>query len=307
MKQELFTTPILFMIFNRPDTTERLFQQIRAIKPKYLFVSADGPRLQKAGEAERCTQARAIIKQVDWDCEVKTKFSEKNQGCKIGVSSAITWFFENVEEGIILEDDCLPDSSFFHFCETLLEYYRNDERITQIGGVNFQDGKIRGDGSYYFSKINHIWGWATWRRAWKNYDVNIATYPQLLEQKLMLSIFPDSTMRKFLQRNFSMVFKKEKDTWDYQWHYAMLIQNGLAILPNVNLVSNIGFNENATHTIDNLHALANRPTATLEVIHHPTFMIPDSPADNYVVRKYMCPNKLIKGWQMIRRHLSPVG
>ena len=200
MPSELFTTPILFMIFNRPDTTARVFERIRGIKPSRLFVSADGPRLQKPDEAEQCIQARAVIQKIDWECEVKTKFSDKNQGCKMGVNSAINWFFEHVDEGIILEDDCLPDISFFPFCQTLLELYRNDERIMHIGGSNFQDGKLRDDGSYFFSGINHIWGWATWKRAWKQYDVQIRSLPSLRNNEIFRTVFPSVYRENFLAK-----------------------------------------------------------------------------------------------------------
>ncbi len=303
MKLQPFTTPVLFLIFNRPDTTEKVFDIIREIKPLNLFVSADGPRLNKKDEEQKCTAARNIIKKIDWECQLKTNFSEKNLGCRAGVSSGINWFFTNVEEGIILEDDCVPDISFFNFCETLLKYYKNDERIMHISGVNFQDGIIRGNGSYYFSRINHIWGWATWKRAWDKYDVNVSTYPQLLEQKLFSAVFTDPAIRKYWQKNIQLVYKKQKDTWDVQWQYAVSVNNGLAIIPNVNLISNIGFDLNATHTIDNFHTLANRPVSHIDAINHPNFVVPDLQADAYTISKYMNPDKISKLWQLIRRRL----
>jgi hypothetical protein len=301
MHRHSFHTPILFLIFNRPDTTERVFQQIRALKPKRLFVSADGPRSHIPGEAELCTQTRSIIKQIDWDCEVKTRFSEKNQGCKIGVSSGIDWFFQNVVEGIILEDDCLPDITFFNFCEILLNYYRNDSRIMHICGTNFQDGKIRGTGSYYFSAINHVWGWATWKRAWDKYDVNIENYPELLEQKVISSMYSSPKMEKYWRKNFKLVHSKRKDTWDFQWQYAVSVHHGLAIIPNKNLVSNIGFDTNATHTIDDFHPCANRKLDSINTLNHPMFFVPDLRADYYTFRKYMSPKKLKKLQQLIYR------
>jgi hypothetical protein len=184
-----FATPILFLIFNRPDTTDKVFEKIREIQPRQLFISADGPRPDRKDEREKCEEARKVIQKIDWKCELKTNFSEKNLGCRVGVSSGIDWFFSQVSKGIILEDDCLPDASFFNFCKVLLEYYRNDERIMHIGGINVQDGRMRGTASYYFSKISHIWGWATWKRAWEKYDVNIRTYPQLLEQDMFSTVY----------------------------------------------------------------------------------------------------------------------
>ena len=304
MTNEQFSTPILFLIFNRPDTTDKVFDKIRQIQPRQLYISADGPRPDKMDERQKCEETRKVIQRIDWKCDLKTNFSEKNLGCRVGVSSGINWFFNHVSEGIILEDDCLPDISFFHFCEVLLQYYRNDERIMHIGGINFQDGMARGSGSYYFSKINHIWGWATWKRAWDKYDVNVSTYPQLLEQKLFSTVFSNPAMRKYWQKNIELVHKNIKDTWDIQWQYAVSVNNGLAILPNVNLVSNIGFDLNATHTIDNFNTLANRPKSNIDSIIHPKFVVPDFQADAYTIRKYLNPNKLKKLWQLIRRGLA---
>jgi len=297
-----FNTPILFLIFNRPETTERVFQKIRVIKPKCLFISADGPRLDKPGEEKRCEQARTIVQKIDWDCNVKTKFSDKNQGCKIGVSSGIDWFFQHVEEGIILEDDCLPDLSFFNFCETLLEYYRNDERVMHIGGVNFQDGKKYGTGSYYFSSLNHVWGWATWQRAWKKYDINMKSYPQYLHEGKLLQLLTDAAMCKYWKKNFDLVFEQRKDTWDYQWQYASFFYRGLAVIPNENLVSNIGFDDNATHTIDLFNSLANRPTKSLNDIKHPSSIQVEQKADIYTFNEYFSLPKWKKLLHLIIRY-----
>ena len=304
MTAKPFTTPILFLIFNRPETTEKVFEKIREIQPRQFFVSADGPRFEKNGEKEKCELARTIVQKVDWKCDLKTNFSEKNLGCRVGVSTGIQWFFDQVSEGIILEDDCVPDSSFFRFCDVLLNYYRNDERVMHIGGINVQDGIRRGTGSYYFSKINHIWGWATWRRAWEKYDVNVSSYPQLLEQELFPTVFPHPATRKYWKKNIELVFNKKKDTWDIQWQYAVSVNNGLAIVPNLNLVSNIGFDVQATHTIDHFHTLANRPASSLATVEHPFFVLPDLQADAYTMRKYLNPPKIKKLWQLIRRRYT---
>ena len=162
----MISTPVLFLIFNRPELTEKVFQKIQDAQPKYLFVAADGPRDNKYGEKDLCEKTRAVVlENITWECEVKTLFRTENLGCRTAVSSAINWFFENVEEGIILEDDTVPDNSFFSYCQALLEKYRNHEQIMMITGDNFQDGIKRGNGSYYFSRYVHIWGWASWRRA----------------------------------------------------------------------------------------------------------------------------------------------
>lgn len=278
-----FTTPILFIIFNRPDTTQLVFNEIKKIKPTKLFVVADGPRSHKEGEKDRCDQAKNIIDQVDWDCEVVKNFSDTNLGCGKRVSSGITWFFENVESGIILEDDCVPDQSFFPFCQDLLEKYKYDERIMMISGNNFQFGKKRGGGSYYFSKYNHIWGWASWRRAWEYYDYDIKTFPSFLENKEIENIWPSSkNMQAYWVRNFKKVFFHTLDTWDYQWTYVMWKEGGLCILPNVNLVKNIGFDDRSTHT--KIRVLQPEVKAMLSLVH-PTFIIQSFSADYYTYKR----------------------
>ena len=242
-----FETPILFLIFNRPDTTQKVFNVIKQIKPRYLFVAADGPRLDKPGENEKCLETRNIIKQIDWDCELKTLFREKNLGCRIAVSQGITWFFDNVEEGIILEDDCLPDLSFFPYCEELLRTYKNEDKIFLIGGNNFQNGIERGNGSFYFSHYAHIWGWASWRRAWEKYDLEMNDLHETFASGKLDHVFQSNVEKKYWENIFTQTRLKKIDTWDYQWTYAIWKNNGLAITPNTNLVINLGLvNNNST-------------------------------------------------------------
>jgi len=215
----LFETPILLIIFNRPDTTQIVFNAIRQIQPRVLFVAADGPRNNVPGDIALCEKTRKTISNIDWDCEVNLLFSDTNQGCGYGVSSAIDWFFNNTQAGIILEDDCLPNPTFFRFCEELLSYYQNDLRVMHISGNNFLFGKKRGNASYYFSRYTYNWGWATWRRAWKFYDANLV---------------PEET---------------RSHIWDAPWRLSVEKNNGLSVLPNINLVTNIGCGRiDATHT-----------------------------------------------------------
>jgi hypothetical protein len=299
MEIKQFQTPILFLIFNRPDTTERVFQQIRAVQPCRLFVSADGPRLQKPGEDQKCAETRRIIEKIDWPCEVKTNFSAVNLGCRKAVSSGIDWFFGQVEEGIILEDDCLPDLSFFFFCEALLAHYRDDSRVMHIGGVNSQNGNVRGEGSYYFSQLCHVWGWATWKRAWSKYDVDLSSYALALEQGKLAHAYALPAMERYWKRNLDLVYSKMKDTWDIQWQYAVSMAHGLAVIPNTNLISNIGFSAEATHTKNNITGLSNRPTSSLAQIQHPAFMLPDDEADIFTFRKYQNPSKPVKLYRLL--------
>ncbi len=273
------TTPVLFLIFNRPDTTQEVFNKIRQAKPKQIFVAADGPREDKKGEKEKCEQARRIIEQVDWECEVKTLFRDKNLGCKIAVSSAIDWFFENVEEGIILEDDCLPNQSFFWFCQELLKYYRNDTRIMHISGNNFQFGHKRGEGTYYFSKYNHIWGWATWKRAWKYFDVNMKSFEEFKKEGQINNIFRIKQQQKYWVRVFQKTYDSEIDSWGYIWTYTCFTNNGLCVLPNVNLVSNIGFGPESTHTKGNDSIFSQMEAEEISEIVHPEFVLADQKAD----------------------------
>jgi len=278
------TTPILFLIFNRPDITEKVFNAIRQAKPSRLYVAADGPR---DGHNENATveETRRVVKSIDWNCEVKTLFREKNLGCKKAVSGGIDWFFQHEEEGIILEDDCLPNQNFFGFCQELLLKYRYDERIMHISGDNFQFGKQRTKYSYYFSRYSHVWGWASWRRAWKHYDREMDHWPKVLEEDQLKAISSDASFMKYWTKIFSAVRSGEIDTWDYQWNFTCWIQNSLAILPHTNLVSNIGFGVNATHTSNN-SILSNMATNKISFpLQHPPYIIRNYLADQFTERQ----------------------
>lgn len=301
----MFNTPILFLIFNRPDTTKQVFESIRKVRPNKLYLAADGPRASKLGEVDLCMQTRNIVSQIDWDCEVKTLFRDENLGCKIAVSSAIDWFFENEEQGIILEDDCLPHESFYDFCETLLNYYKFNERVMHISGDNFQNGTIRGNGTYYFSNYNHIWGWATWRRAWKNYQVDLDFLTENEIQILIDKQFETNKERLFWKQIFNKVIGSTIGTWDYQWTYAIWKQNGLSILPNKNLVANIGFSASGTHTsgIDIL-GLSNMETFSIPNIIHPTEIEINKKADKFGLDHYFNPSKFFYLYKKIIYHIK---
>lgn len=263
-------TPIAFIIFNRPDTTERVFEEIAKAKPPKLLVVGDGARTNRAGEESKVAATRAIIGRVDWDCEVLTNFSDVNLGCKRRVSSGIDWIFEHVEDAIILEDDCLPHPTFFRFCEELLEHYRTDQRISQISGNNFQFGYKLNNDSYYFSRCNHIWGWATWRDRWQNdYDVEMRSWPRIRDEGRINDWFSSVGEQKRWSATFDKVHQQMVDTWDYQLCFAQLLQGRLSILPNINLISNIGFGANATHTTSH-NIYANIPTEEMQFpLRHP--------------------------------------
>ena len=282
----MFKTPVLFLIFNREDTTQKVFDAIRQQKPQYLFVAADGARKNKPEDAEKCRRVREIIKQVDWDCELKTLFREENLGCKVAVSSAITWFFENVEQGIILEDDCLPDPSFFPYCEELLDRYKDDTRIGHISGDNFLSGSIEENRSYDFCTCPHIWGWATWRRVWKNYDVN---FPFWTEQKDKRHLLFNNSREKFYFSSFisdALSTKKEYSVWDTQYWFTLRVQNQLSIYPAVNLVTNIGVGDlNATHTSIKKQKLSIPAVRIHLPLKHPNCVLRNKKIDDRTVKK----------------------
>lgn len=280
----MFETPILLIVFNRPEETFAVFDAIRELKPKYLYIAADGPRETKKDDVENCKRARSITERIDWDCEVFTFFSEKNRGCKIAVSESINWFFTNVEEGIILEDDCLASKHFFDFCRQLLEHYRNDERIMMISGTNFLSEWKSEKQSYHYTIVGGIWGWASWRRAWKHYDVNMTLWKNEEVKARLKDILCDSVQYKYRFRINESVYNKEVDTWDFQWTFAKMVQNGLTVVPSLNLITNIGFNENATHTKVPIQ-IANLKSHTMKFpISFNNFVIPDRDYDKRVFR-----------------------
>lgn len=278
---QVLRTPVAFIIFNRPESTARVFAAIAKAMPAKLLVIADGPRDNRPGEAERCAATRRILDSVDWPCEVLTNFAPHNLGCRRRVSSGIDWVFSVVPEAIFLEDDCLPDPTFFRFCEEMLDRYRSDERVMHIGGANFQRGAASSRSSYYFSRHFHVWGWASWRRAWRHYDVDMRAWPSVRVAGRLADVFPSVDERRTLEPLYDRVFSGTLDTWDIQWTLASRLQNGLAIVPGNNLISNIGFGGHATHTSDPGHPVANMETSPVTFpLTHPVVMLPDGRADD---------------------------
>lgn len=277
------STPVVFIIFNRPDLTELVFQSIAEARPKKLLVVADGPRFPE--ESEKCQKAREVIQQVDWDCEVVTNFSRVNLGSKVRVSSGIDWAFEQCEEAIIVEDDCLPNPTFFRFCEELLTKYFSDERVMMISGNNFLPSSAPSEYSYYFSRLPHAWGWATWKRAWQYYDIKVKFWSELRGTYILEDILGDSYVAKYWHDVLDSVVEERAYHWDFQWAFACWIQNGLAITPRINLVSNIGFREDATHTQHANRYLANiRTSEMIFPLRHPPYLLPNKKADWTTVR-----------------------
>lgn len=278
------STPLLLIAWRRPHTLRQVINAIRPVAPSRIFVACDGPNLERPGEAEKVKVTRTVIEQeIDWPSQIEKLYSDVNLGCRVGPIRAITWFFEKVEEGIILEDDCVPHPDFFYYCSTLLQRYRDDMRVSCISGDNFQNGQWRGDGSYYFSRYAHCWGWASWRRCWQHYDPAMSQWPALRDSGLLDSIFENRQELNYWTEIWERTYVMAESVtwWDYQWAFACLVGGGLTILPNKNLVVNIGFGNDATHT-----TWSGRKSATLgegigNDIIHPSFVLRDALADQY--------------------------
>lgn len=286
----MFETPVLLIIFNRPDATQQTFNAIRAVKPRQLFVAADGPRSDRPTDKERCSAARSVIDQVDWPCTVRTLFRVENRGCGHAPAEAITWFFEQVEEGIILEDDCVAEPSFFPYCQTLLERYRHDEQVFMINGTNVLKRWTLRKESYFFSYMGHSYGWATWRRAWSAFDYDMRGWEteagkQKIRQMLSGTVYYDyySTAFTRYQQN------RPDDIWDFQWAFSRWFNGGKAIVPTVNLIKNIGFNSEATHTLHETDLLANLPVYEMPFPLIPTKQGVNKLYDWYVFERFVNP------------------
>ena len=279
--------PVLLLIFNRPDHTEQVMEQIRQAEPPKLFVGADGPRAGHPDDTRRCEEAREVASRIDWDCEVDTLFRDENLGCKEAISSAISWFFEHVEEGIILEDDCVPHATFFPYCSELLDRYRDDERVMVVSGNNFQPPDRDYGGSYYFSVNNHCWGWATWQRSWEHYDGNIEAWPDLRETEWLQGWLASEAAAHYWGSIFDRAVRGEIDSWAYPWTFSCWVQHGLSVLPSVNLVSNIGFGPQATHTKNNSEIVDGQQAYPISFpMQHQERIVRDYAADEYTTRNH---------------------
>jgi hypothetical protein len=295
-------TAILFLIFNRTETTKKVFETIRDYKPSKLFIAADGPREGKPGEKERCEEARKITEKIDWPCEVKRLYRDKNLGCKYAVSGAINWFFKNVEEGIVLEDDCLPNPSFFVFCEEMLEMYKDDENVMHISGSSFlPDILISGD-SYYFSKYPLVWGWASWRRAWAKYSVSLKDWKQDINPQIFQNL--GKIEKLYWANNFELVRRGILNTWDYQWVYTLFKNEGIAVNSEQNMIENIGFRENATHTTNSMSILIRYGVSVSKPriikIHKKPMVEINSVNDKYLSKKIFFINVFMIFYQFLK-------
>lgn len=282
--------PVAFIIFNRPETTARVFAEIAHVRPSKLIVVADGPRTDVPGEAEQCARTREVINAVDWDCEVLTDFSDRNLGCRTRVSSGLDFVFDQVEEAIILEDDCLPHPSFFSFCESLLDKYRDDDEVMAISGDNFHQQRRYTPFSYFFSRFVHIWGWASWRRAWMHYDVEMEQWSRLRDTNWLNELFEREQDVAYWRDLFDLVAAHRINTWDYQWLFSCWTKGGLSITPETNLVANIGFGGSATHTAAINYEMANLPVSDVGFpLQHPPTVERNRVADDFEMRHLFSP------------------
>jgi hypothetical protein len=265
------------IVFNRPGLTRQTFEAVRKQRPQKLFVIADGPRPNHPFDQQKCEEVRAIFSDIDWRCEVVRDYSTRNLGVEERVISGLNRVFDQVESAIVLEDDCLAHADFFSYCESLLTLYKHDERVALITGNNFQNGVKRGEDSYYFSKYPHTWGWATWGRVWNRYRGVIDYWPEWSKTPEWKALFPDLAERYFWNQIFST-----RAEWDYSFTSSIWKYGGLTATPNVNLVSNLGFGEDSTHTSDSKSFLSDIPTSPLGELNIPSRIEQDFSADRYV-------------------------
>ncbi|MDD5389719.1 MAG: glycosyltransferase family 2 protein [Gallionellaceae bacterium] len=301
MSKQSLSTPILIIAYRREDTTQKVLAAVRDACPERLYVACNAPRPDRPEEAEQCADVRRLFDTVDWPCSVHRLFRDEHLCARDSISGAISWFFENEPHGIILEDDCVPSASFFRFASELLDRYADDQRVGMISGDNFQYGRHRGEASYYFSRYCHIWGWATWRDRWASYDATMSLWPSYRAR--VLDSLEGPLERAYWRRILDRTHAGLIDTWDYQWLFSNWLNHRVNVIPQVNLVSNIGFGAQAHHT-RNLTSAANMVAGELAFpLAHPQALLPDQEADRYtfkgsylpspqaVVRKLMRPGR----------------
>ncbi len=285
----VLTTPVLLIGFNRVGPLRQVFEAVRASRPPRLYFAADGPRNE--AERVRCEEVRALAREVDWPCEVHTRFNETNMGLRKGVSSAIAWFFENEAEGIVLEDDTLPVPSFFRFCQEMLEKYREDERMWVVLANNLMpEWPKPTQGAYYFSAHGYgaPWGWASWRRVWQHYDVAMGQWPALKASSTLKDFFIDGDEERDVHAMFDRVHDGRMNSWSYQLDITRIANHGLNIIPNTNLVDNIGFGDDGTHTTSLSDPRNKRTAAEMRFpLEHPRFIMPDLARDAEYFKRFI--------------------
>jgi hypothetical protein len=288
----MLRTPVAIIVFRRPEVTRRLLAVLAEVKPSDLYVIADGPRPGNEGDVVACKETRALFDSLPWNCKIHRCFSEENLGCGIRPASGLDWLFDRVEQAIILEDDCLPDMSFFAFCEELLLKYADDERVMHISGSTYRDRTANVDSSYFFSRYPACWGWATWRRAWRLYDFNVSAWSELKDTEWLARLINESVVEEFWAAQFSRAAEDREapSFWDYQWAFNCWANSGVSIFPRCNLVSNLGCGEDATHLHGKDDPLGNVPVGSIEFpLRHPARVLPDPKEDWIYVNEFLLP------------------
>lgn len=286
--------PVLLIVFNRPYTTQKVFDAIKKAKPQKLYIAADAPRIGNLEEEKNCALVKEIVKQVDWDCDVNYRFAETNQGCGPGPYNAITWAFENEDQLIILEDDCVPALPFFGYCNELLERYKNDTRIWVISGNQYNEEAVNSSHSYFFSRYGHSQGWATWRRCWSALDINMLKWPSIKEQNILKLVFTTKKEAFHFEKVFNTAYSDvstHKHSWDIQFSLTLWSNNGLSIVPKKHLVSNIGYI--GTHSIKKLWFHDLPVDEMFEIESHPEFVFPDVNYDIWHFKHHLKKNSSI--------------
>jgi hypothetical protein len=273
--------PVLLVVFNRPDVTKAMIDSLRVVRPRQLFVAADGPRPGHADDPDLCAQTRRVLDEVDWPCELEVLAHHRNLGLQTSMVTAIDWFWSNVDEGVILEDDCLVHPDYFAFASVMLERYRHVPEVMAVTSVNIDEHGDHGPGSYFFASGGHIWGWASWRRAWEGFDATLADWPQVQD-----SFGPGTPpLHRALGSKFASAHAGAKRTWARAWHFTVARQQGLVVVPSVNMVHNIGLAKGATHTTSGRHRLAHlRARGLPQPLVHPDSLMPDVRYDAALAR-----------------------
>ena len=277
--------PVLFLGFNRPDKAARVLEPVRRVRPRRVFIAVDGPRDGRADEPARCRETqRAFENGVDWPCEVHKLYRETNLGCRVAVSSAITWALEQVEHCVIIEDDCVIQPDFLKLCAVLLPRHAEDQEVMNISAASFQPGVARGDGDYYPSKYAHCWGWATWRRAWQHYRDDLSGFEPVLTDK---TLHKTEDEQAYWQIIYQRCVAGEVNSWAYRWMFSCWLKRGVGLIPNVNMVTNVGFTDDGTHTTAGDSKLG--PLGLLEGHRAPSSLEANAEADDFTFRNVFCP------------------
>lgn len=297
-------TAVLLILFNRPDTALHALNAIRQSESQRLYVAADGPRPEKPGEFELCQRTRDVVNKVDWACEVKTLFQDYNHGCARGVSCAITWFFEHESEGIILEDDCIPHPDFFRFSQIMLNKYRNQKNISMISGTNFLQDIIRAEHSYYFSAFSNVWGWASWRDRWNGFTLSFTEEAKEEIQSTIRLQMPKKHQTLLMQNWLHEIQRGTLDSWAIPFALYNMCLNRLSIVPTQNLVSNIGFGPDATHTVQPAQGISHLKTDGIKTLIHPDRILQNRKADRLYLDLVLCPPPTL--WQRLSKFLYSI-